>query len=34
MCHVNGWFPAVYITYMSENFPLFHASNYPFETFE
>ena len=25
--HVNGWFPAVYMSYMSQNFRLFHASN-------
>ena len=25
--HVNGWFPAVYMSCMSRNFPLFHVSN-------
>ena len=25
--HVNGWKPAVYMSYMSENFSLFHPSN-------
>ena len=25
--HVNGWFPAVYTSCMSQNFRLFHASN-------
>ena len=25
--HVNGWFPAVYMSYMSQNFRLFHVSN-------
>ena len=25
--HVNGWKPAVYINYMSQNFSLFHVSN-------
>ena len=25
--HVNGWFPAVYMSCMSQNFRLFHLSN-------
>ena len=25
--HVNGWFPAVYMSCMSQNFRLFHVSN-------
>ena len=25
--HVNGWFPAVYLSCMSQNFRLFHVSN-------
>ena len=25
--HVNGWFPAVYVSCMSQNFRLFHVSN-------
>ena len=25
--HVNGWFPAVYTSFMSQNFRLFHVSN-------
>ena len=25
--HVNGWSPAIYMTYTSENFRLFHVSN-------
>ena len=25
--HVNGWFPAVYMSYTSQNFRLFHVSN-------
>ena len=31
--HVNGWFPAVYMSYMSQNFRLFHVSNLPFLNF-
>ena len=25
--YVNGWFPAVYMSYTSQNFRFFHASN-------
>ena len=32
--HVNGWFPAVYMSCMSQNFRLFHYRIYPLETFE
>ena len=32
--HVNGWFPAVYMSCMSQNFVCFTYRIYPFETFE
>ena len=32
--HVNGWDPAVYMSYMSQNFRLFHVSNSFVQNFE
>ena len=32
--HVNGWFPAVYMSCMSQNFRLFHASNLSVQNFQ